>query len=151
MPQFDAAFYTSQIFWMLISFGLLFLWITFIIFTMFQDIFDARQLVIQKHLKQAETINQQAEALIQKTQEQHMMAEQKRSRTLSHARTVAQEDMQAALDKNQRVCNKKFKQAIAKLQTAEATISSAMNDWTDRMQKDIVLKMKPKRGAKCKP
>ena len=150
MPQFDSAFYVGQIFWMLISFGLLFLWINFIIFPMFQDIFDARKLVIDKHLRQAEKINKQAESLIQKAQEQCVLSEQKRSKILSRARVEAQDSMQQTLNHNQQLCNTKFKKALKKLQTAESTIATAMTDWTTRMQKNIISKMKPKREAKCK-
>ena len=150
MPQFDLSFYTSQIFWMLISFGLLFMWISFIIFPMFDDIFEARKTVIQKHLRQAEKINKEAETLIQQVQEQRLHAEKKRAQALGDARLKAQDDMQLALTKNGQQCNTKFKHTIAKLETVESTLRSAVNDWTHQTQKALVAKIKPKRGVKCK-
>ena len=148
MPQFQSAFYTGQIFWMLISFGLLFLWITFIIFPMFQDIFNARQMVIQTHLKQAERINKQAENLARSMQEKRALAEKERADVLAETRLAEQDAMQNALDKNQRKCNDRFKQTIQKIQTVEDTLSSAMNDWTNHMQRAFITKTKPTRRVK---
>ena len=135
---------------MLISFGLLFLWITFIIFPMFQDIFDARQMIIQKHLDHAEKINMQAENLVRTTQEKRALAEKNKANLMAETRTLAQDNMQAALDKNHRRCNLRFKQTLEKLQAVENTLSSAMNDWTEHMQKAFIEKTKPSRRDKCK-
>lgn len=148
MPQFESAFYTGQIFWMLISFGLLFLWITFIIFPMFQDIFDAREKVIQTHLKQAEKINKQAENLAKSMQEARALADKERADIFAETRISEQDAMQHALDKNQRKCNDRFKQTIQKIQTVENTLSSAMNDWTNHMQSAFITKTKPTRRGK---
>ena len=143
MPQFDLSNYTSQIFWMLISFGILFLWITYFIFPLFHTIFDARTLIIKKHLSQAEKINKKAEKLAQNLQEKNLLTEKKFTHLLANAHTVAQDEMQQALNKNQKQCNKKLKQALNQLQTVEDTLTKAMGDWTQTLQYNFIKTVAP--------
>jgi len=143
MPQFDLSNYTSQIFWMLISFGILFLWISYFIFPLFHTIFEARVLITQKHLSQAEKINQQAEKLAQKLQEKHLLTEKKFTHLLTNAHTAEQDEMQQILDKNKKKCNQKLKQSLNQLHTVEDTLTKAMDDWTQKLQCDFITKVTP--------
>ena len=138
MPQFDLSNYTSQIFWMLISFGVLFMWMTFFIFPLFRTIFASRNLIIQKHLTQAEKINKKAEKLAQTLQEKNVLTEKKFTHLLANAHIDAQIEMQQAVDKNHAQCNKKLKQALNQLHTVEDTLSKAMDDWSQKLQRDFV-------------
>ncbi|MBP5343855.1 MAG: hypothetical protein J6Y85_02115 [Alphaproteobacteria bacterium] len=143
MPQFNLSNYTGQIFWMLISFGILFMWIRYFIFPLYYTIFKARELIIQKHLSQAEKINKKAEKVAQNLQQTNVLTEKKFTHLLSKAHTIAQDEMQGALDKNKKKCNKKLKQALDQLHTAEDTLEKAMNDWTKTLQGDFIAKTAP--------
>ena len=146
MPQFNVSNYTGQIFWMLISFGILFLWVKYFIFPLFHTIFNTRTLVIQKHLNQAEKINKKAEKLAEDLQENHLLSEKKFSDTLAQARSVAQEEMRDTLDKNREQCNKTFKKTLSQLQTVEKTLSTAIDDWVQNLQDGFISKTKPGKG-----
>ena len=151
MPQFEFANYTGQIFWMLISFGILFLCVNYFIFPLFKTIFSAREIVIKKHLKQAEKINQEAEKLAQNLQERNVLTEKKLSFILAKTRTTAQENMRDALTQNRKQCNQHFKKALGQLQTVEQTLTTAMNDWITNLQNDFITKTNSsKERGKCK-
>ena len=151
MPQFEFANYTGQIFWMLISFSILFLCVNYFIFPLFHTIFSAREIVIKKHLKQAEKINHEAEKLAQNLQEKNVLTEKKLSFILAKTRSTAQESMRDVLNKNRKQCNQHFKKALGQLQTVEQTLTTAMNDWILNLQKDFITTTKPCKGnGKCK-
>jgi len=151
MPQFNFANYTGQIFWMLISFGILFLCVNYFIFPLFHTIFATRTQIVQKHLRQAEKINKEAEKLAQQLQEKNVLTERKFSFLLAKTRNTSQENMRETLEKDRKRCNQRFKKMLAQLQTVEDTLKTAMSDWGLRLQNNFIAKTKPSKGNnKCK-
>lgn len=65
MPQFDTTWYIGEIFWMLLCFIMMYVGIKYFIFPLIQDVILERQHVIQNDLNIAQTVNKQAEKLIQ--------------------------------------------------------------------------------------
>ena len=53
MPQFDVAFFPSQIFWLIVSFIFLYLMTSHLILPMLHDIFQERDDAIQQAPRQA--------------------------------------------------------------------------------------------------
>lgn len=65
MPQFDLQWFSSEAFWMLLCFGVLYVIVTYFIFPLFQDVFQERDYKIKNDLTIAEMVNQQADKLVQ--------------------------------------------------------------------------------------
>ncbi|MCC8407171.1 MAG: ATP F0F1 synthase subunit B' [Rickettsia endosymbiont of Sceptobius lativentris] len=63
MPQFDIATYYSQIFWLIITFGLLYIFVYKFITPKAEEIFNNRQTNIQDNITQADTLTQEVEKL----------------------------------------------------------------------------------------
>ena len=64
MPQFDPSTYASQLVWLLITFGALFLIIWKVALPRIADVRDARQRRVEDDLKKAETLRTEAEAML---------------------------------------------------------------------------------------
>ncbi|MFA1688779.1 ATP F0F1 synthase subunit B' [Candidatus Rickettsia barbariae] len=63
MPQFDIATYYSQIFWLIITFGLLYIFVYKFITPKAEEIFNNRQTYIQDNITQADTLTIEVEKL----------------------------------------------------------------------------------------
>ena len=63
MPQFDIATYYSQIFWLIVTFGLLYIFVYKFITPKSEEIFNNRQTNIQDNITQADTLTQEVEKL----------------------------------------------------------------------------------------
>ncbi|MCC8462630.1 MAG: ATP F0F1 synthase subunit B' [Rickettsia endosymbiont of Ecitomorpha arachnoides] len=63
MPQFDITTYYSQIFWLIITFGLLYIFVYKFITPKAEEIFNNRQTNIQDNITQADTLTQEVEKL----------------------------------------------------------------------------------------
>jgi len=63
MPQFDIATYYSQIFWLIVTFGLLYIFVYKFIVPKAEEIFNNRQANIQDNITQADTLTIEAEKL----------------------------------------------------------------------------------------
>jgi F-type H+-transporting ATPase subunit b len=63
LPQFDLAFFPSQIFWTVISFGLLYLVVRYLLAPKMNLVLDGRMNRIQQDLELAKEMRQQAEVL----------------------------------------------------------------------------------------
>ncbi|AFB20600.1 F0F1 ATP synthase subunit B family protein [Rickettsia canadensis] len=63
MPQFDIATYYSQIFWLIVTFGLLYIFIYKFITPKAEEIFNNRQTNIQDNITQADILTLEVEKL----------------------------------------------------------------------------------------
>ena len=63
MPQLDIAFYPAQIFWLIISFGILFLAMKYWLLPPLADVLDQREEKIKKILRQADKMSAEAERI----------------------------------------------------------------------------------------
>lgn len=63
MPQFDIATYYSQIFWLIVTFGLLYIFVYKFITPKAEEIFNNRQTNIQDNITQADALTLEAEKL----------------------------------------------------------------------------------------
>lgn len=63
MPQFDIATYYSQIFWLIVTFSLLYIFVYKFITPKAEEIFNNRQTNIQDNITRADTLTQEVEKL----------------------------------------------------------------------------------------
>ncbi len=83
MPQFELVYYLSQAFWMLISFGILYLVVAYFIFPSLNEIFVNREKQIEKDLSAAEKINERADALMKEYKSIMFAAEQTKAEMIN--------------------------------------------------------------------
>ncbi len=122
MPQFDVSFYLSQAFWMLISFGFLYLMMSHLICPMIDEVLAERARLIQSDLDAAERINRQAEKLIQRHQAFVAAAEQEKAVRIQNAYTRIQKEASVAEDKNERALRRKVRSVEAKITAADTAL-----------------------------
>lgn len=85
MPQFELTPFLSQSFWMLISFGFMFLIISYLIFPMLEDVFQERETIIKTDLEIAERVNAQADELVKNYNVYIFDAEQQKAAMIKRA------------------------------------------------------------------
>lgn len=66
MPQFDVSTFHSQIFWLVVSFSLLYLFVSLVIAPSVSKTLDLRSSFIEENLKEAEEINKKLDNLSEK-------------------------------------------------------------------------------------
>ena len=102
MPQFETTYWLSQIFWLLVSFGVLYFGVRLIVFPLFDDIFKARQEKVDFLLTQAEALTKKAETLEEKRKIEQQRQEQHWQQRLNEAHEKGQADFQKALEQNEK-------------------------------------------------
>ena len=124
MPQFNTTFWLSQVFWLLISFGSLYLGVRFIIFPMFDTIFKKRAEKIERPLEQAEE-------LVSKTQKMQYQAEQRKqdlarrqADQLETAQQQAAEQMRSVSEKQEKELSNRLNRHIQKIEKIEQQLLS---------------------------
>ncbi len=76
VPQFDTSWYVGEVFWLLLTFGLLFMGIKYFIFPMIQDVFVERKQLVENDLSIASVVNERAEALMKEYKSHILSAEE---------------------------------------------------------------------------
>ena len=121
MPQFDSALYLSQIFWLMISFGFLYVMMSRLICPMLDEIFQERERSVAETLRKAEKLNREALALHQRYQAYILSAEKEKSGKIQGAYQKIRQKNTAKEKKNEADLRRKVKQADQKIiQQAEA-------------------------------
>ena len=127
MPQFDTLFFLSQIFWLLVSFGGLYLGVYFIIFPMFQSIFSKRAALIELPLERAENLAKETQLIEQKLAEKKLAYDK---RCNEHLNSVYQKNaslLKEALKKTDDSLNAALKKTIQKITTDETAVLKNAN------------------------
>ena len=90
MPQFDFSVFAGQVFWLLVSFGTLYMGVRFIVFPMFESIFTARKKLIDVPLEKAEKITNDTQALEEEIEKKKMLQQKHNEEKL---RSVYQKEL----------------------------------------------------------
>lgn len=85
MPQFELTPFLSQAFWMLISFGFMYLIISYLIFPMLEDVFAERETIIKTDLQIAARVNAQANELVKNYNAYILDAQQQKAAMIKRA------------------------------------------------------------------
>ena len=135
MPQFETTYWVSQIFWLLTSFGVLYLGVNFIVFPLFNSIFKARQEKIVAILNQAETLTQKADALEEKNLNEQQMQEKRHQQRINEANEKGQADFQKALEQNEKHLMKLFQNQVQKMEYEEKIVLKGVDSFVAKAQK----------------
>lgn len=135
MPQFETTYFVSQIFWLLVSFGGLYLGVCFIIFPLFKDIFDMRQMKIENILNQAEKLTHDAQVLEEEFIQKKQKQEEQRQQRVMLAQEKAQQDFQKNIKKNEKDLLKMLQNQIHKMEREERTVLMQANVFVAKAEK----------------
>jgi F-type H+-transporting ATPase subunit b len=117
MPQLDLSTFPSQVFWLFVTFAVLYLLMAKLIAPRIERVLGARQIKLDSDLERASTLQAEAEAV--------MAAYEK---ALSEARMQAQATLKATLDRLNAVASERQSQAGAqiarRLEEAERRIAA---------------------------
>lgn len=143
MPQFDITPYLSQAFWMLISFGFMYLLVSYLIMPMLDDVFNRRDTLIKNDLEAAERINKQAEALIKEYDEFMLSADQQKATLLKNA----YEDLNKTSVKVEGEHDKKVRGKIKKTEQELAYLREKLYAEADQIAEVVAQKLAKKLDA----
>lgn len=118
MPQFDPSTFTSQLFWLIISFSILYIIVSKFGIPRLNDILEQRQRVINDDLNYAENLNAEARQTLEEYNQTIEEAKQQASHTINETANSIQKiaDQQKAAISIE---------VNAKIKTAEERISNA--------------------------
>ncbi len=129
MPQFETTYLISQIFWLLISFGGLYLGVQFLVFPLLKSIFKARQYQVDTILNRAELLTKKVQDLEEK-QEQYKQRQEKRySERLAMTQEKSFKLFQEELTKTEKTLLKSFQTKIQKMEHIEKEILDQSGDF----------------------
>lgn len=143
MPQFDITPYFSQAFWMLISFGFMYLLVSYLIMPMLDDVFEKRDALIKNDLEVAERLNKQAETLIKEYDEFMLSADQKKAAMLKNV----YEDINRTSVKIEGEHDKKIRQKIQKTERELAHLREKLYAEADQIAEVVAQKLADKLDA----
>lgn len=83
LPQFDTSWYVGEVFWLLLTFGLLFLGVKYFIFPMIQDVFVERKQLVENDLTIASVVNERAEVLMKEYKAHILSAEETKAEIIN--------------------------------------------------------------------
>lgn len=116
MPQFDPSTYSSQLVWLLITFGALFLIIWKMALPRIADVRDARQRRVEDDLQKAETLRGEAEAAM-------AALEKSRADAMAEAQGIHRATAQAISEERARRLSEAASRIAAETNAAERRIA----------------------------
>jgi F-type H+-transporting ATPase subunit b len=143
MPQFDVAPYLSQAFWMLISFGFMYLLVSYLIMPMLEDVFEKRDTLIKTDLEAAERLNKQAETVIKEYDEFMLSADQQKAAMLK----MAYEDLNRTSVKIEGEHDKKIRQKIKTTEKELQHLRERLHEQSDQIAEVVAQKLVDKLDA----
>ena len=118
MPQFDTSVFAGQIFWMLFSFGFLYLMMSQLICPMIEEVLTARAEQVQADISAAERLNREAESLHQRYQTYILAAEQEKSDRIRKAFEKIQKKASLEANRHEAQLRRKVKSAEERIDKA---------------------------------
>ena len=138
MPQFETAFYGAQIFWLMISFGFLYLMMSQLICPMIEEVLKARDEKLQSLLNAAEELNGQAADYHQRYQTYMMNAEREKTEKIQEAYQNIRKKIARAESKNETSLRQKIRRAEEKINHTTKILDEKTNQVSDHLAKQLV-------------
>lgn len=140
MPQFDLVPYLSQAFWMLISFGFLYLIVAFLLFPMMDDVLSERETLIKTDLEIADKTNSEADLLIKNYNEYILSAHQEKANRIK----AAYEEMHKASTFIETAYEKETRTKIKKTEKKLQQMKEQLHAESDAMAEEIATHLAQK-------
>ena len=135
MPQFNTAFWVSQIFWLLVSFGGLYLGVSLIVFPLFKKIFTKRAQQIDVPLEKAEEILQEVQKLQQQAAQKKQLFSERQNQRLMRVHTQEVNRLQKTLAQEEESFSHHLKRQIQKLEREEKQVMANTSDFVKQALK----------------
>ena len=144
MPQFDLSFYPSQIFWLFISFGFLYLMMRYLICPKIEGVLTARESGLQQVLKEAEEMNKQAADFQKQYQAFLVKTEQEKSEKIQKASQDIQRKIRALERKNEKHLLEQVRRAEQKIERLTANLEHETEDLSKELAGQLVDRIEQK-------
>jgi len=141
MPQFDTSVFAGQIFWMLFSFGFLYLMMSQLICPMIEEVLSARADQIQTDISTAERLNREAESLHQRHQTYILAAEREKTDRIRTAYEQIQKKATAAANRHESQLRRKVKQAEERIDKAARILRQESETVSTRLSDDLTRQL----------
>ena len=141
MPQFNADTFPSQIFWLVLSFVLLYLLVSFLILPRVRDNLRLRKNKISNDLERAELIKLQIEKLVKEYDLKISKAKDRANETLKSAFEKSDQDMSLQIDNIKKKIVKKLSEAEMEALEYKKKISSETNETAAEIAAIVVKKI----------
>ncbi len=141
MPQFELTYYLSQAFWMILSFGFLYLMMAHLICPMLEDVLSERKRLIQKELDEAESLQKQADNLMQRHQVFVMTTEQDKSRRIQEAFRDMRQKAITAERRNDRTLQRRIQKAEEKLSQNKLSLEKEYQKEVVQLADDLTSRL----------
>ncbi|HEU0117138.1 MAG TPA: ATPase [Alphaproteobacteria bacterium] len=125
LPQFDTAQFPAQLFWLVVTFGFLYIMMAFVALPRVKATQDKRLNVVETELAAAEQANEQAKAMIAQYEKALSDARAKAQETVNAIVTAATKESAEKQAKQQQELTKRTHEAEAKIAAAR---DAAMKD-----------------------
>ena len=122
MPQFDTTFLFSQVFWMLVSFGVLYLGISSIIFPLYERIFEKRNKVIQEPLEKAENLLNKIKKIQDQIEQKKQQQEKRNEKRVQQMYQTAFQHLEKEVQKTDKRLMHSLKRKVQKMNIEEKKI-----------------------------
>ena len=122
MPQFDTTFLFSQVFWMLVSFGVLYLGISSIIFPLYERIFEKRNKVIQEPLEKAENLLNKIKKIQDQIEQKKQQQEKRNEKRVQQMYQTAFQHLEKEVQKTDKRLARSLKMKVQKMNMEEREI-----------------------------
>jgi len=142
MPQFNPSFYVSQVFWLLLSFGFLYVMMSMLICPMIEEVLKERERHIRKTVSQAEKLNREALALHQRYQAYILSAEKEKNTKIQNAYIRIQKQNNALERKNETALRRKVRLADARITKTTMALKEKSDQLSSRLAEQLVQQLK---------
>lgn len=144
MPQLDVSTYTSQIFWLCVSFLMMFFIMSQFIVPKISEIMSQRQRKIDDYLSAAHEFKMQTEEIVEKYEEALEKANKKADEAMGKARQTVQE----LIDKSQKEADDKLKLRLSESEKQIAEIRQDAAEKAEIISIDLAADIAAKIGLK---
>ena len=122
MPQFDLSVFVGQIFWLLVSFGTLYLGVYFIVFPLFNSIFNARKKLIDIPLEKADKIAMDTQGLELEMEKKKLDLQKRNEEKLNSTYQDEANRLQIVFNKVDKSFSESLKRLVQKINKDESVV-----------------------------
>jgi len=141
MPQFDISTYTSQIFWLLITFFSLWFLLSVFIIPRIENIKEQRRLRIDGFIEKAEKLNKKALHSLEQYQKAWDTAKNDADKSIADSRAELERFIADKQKQTEAILNQKIAENEAMLKKERAETLEALNKISTRLAVDILDKL----------
>ena len=138
MPQFETTYFVAQIFWMLLSFSVLYLGVRWIVFPLFENIFSKRAQLISVPVEKAEKLAHESEKLQEQLEQKQRDFTAKNEQYLNAVYQKNNQHFQESLQQADKSFTTLLKKTIQKMEKEEKQVLNQTDEFVSRATKGVL-------------